>query len=239
MEYNGTFKAQLSDFKTGTDVSKSTKDWMEKYEDPAREPANDPAALNSKRIPAAQKVYELFAGADNSTGNGGCGNTTTGNGAVAGNIVQTALNLALKTPATNGMNQESDANPAYIEAVKKYNPPLDGKIADCGAFVGTVMKASGVDKDYPGISTSVQLDYVKSHKEKYMIIESPKASELQPGDVLIVNNGNQHHTQIYTGQTPYPIADASLRQRVPSVRKDSGLSWMLGNSGVIAARIIK
>ena len=185
-------------------------------------------------------------GSDNGSSTSGtnisnCG----GNGAVSGDIVSTALNFALDTPIPNNispyMNQPSDAKPAYVEAIRQYNPGAN--VADCGIFVGTVMIASGVDANYPKGGTSYQLDYVKSHPEKYNIIENPQRDSLQPGDILIVNNissgETNHHTMIYTGNSPNPAVDASQDKRVPSVRTESSLDWMLKLNGVIVARVIK
>ncbi|MGB4420674.1 MAG: glucosaminidase domain-containing protein, partial [Candidatus Saccharimonadales bacterium] len=106
-----------------------------------------------------------------------------------GSIVKTALEFALDTPIPGGtiVNNESDAKPAYVAAIKQYNPSAN--VADCGMFVGTVMIASGVDSSYPGSGTQTQLDYVKSNNEKYQVIESPTRDLLQPGDILIVYNG--------------------------------------------------
>jgi len=105
------------------------------------------------------------------------------------------------------------------------------------------MIASGVDANYPKAGTSYQLDYVKSHPEKYNIIENPQRDSLQPGDILIVNNissgETNHHTMIYTGNSPNPAVDASQDKRVPSVRTESSLDWMLKLNGVIVARVIK
>lgn len=162
-----------------------------------------------------------------------------------GSIVKTALEFALNTPIPNDadplVNQESDAKPAYVAALEQYNPGAN--VADCGIFVGTVMRASGVDTSYPTSSTSTQLDYVRTQSEKYQIIENPTRDILQPGDILIVNNipsgGINHHTMIYTGESPNPAVDASQDKRVPSVRTEGSLDWMLKLNGVIVARSIK
>lgn len=171
------------------------------------------------------------------TGNSSTGATDCGDGAVAGDIASTAINFALDKPATEGMNKRQDATPAYLEALDKYNKGAN--VADCGMFVGTVMLASEADPNYPKSSTATQIDYVKKTTDKYKIIDSPKKSDLQAGDILIVNNGSDHHTMIYTGDTKYPAADASQDTRVPSVRDSGSLDYMLGLSGLVAARIIK
>jgi len=181
------------------------------------------------------KTNTPTGGSANSSG-GGCSDD-----AQTGNIVETALKFALDKPipkdANPLMNKESDAKPAYVAAIKQYNP--GASVADCGMFVATVMIASGADPSYPKQSTSTQIDYVKDQTDKYKIINSPKQSDLEPGDILIaVNSGGTHHTMIYTGNKPYPAVDASQNERVPSVRESYSLDWMLRQNGVIAARLI-
>lgn len=180
-------------------------------------------------------------GSEPSDGESDGGTNNCGDGAVAGNIVSTAINFALDKPipedANPLQNQPSDAKPAYVEALEKYNKGAN--VADCGIYVATVMIASEADKDYPKAGTASQITYVKSKTDKYKIIENPKRSDLVEGDIMIVNNGTDHHTLIYTGNSPYPAADASQDKRVPSVRKEGSLTWMLGKSGVIIARLIK
>lgn len=240
-EYNSSYKSRLSStpFKDGTDITASTKAWMMIFEAPMMSPANDPAALNSKRIPAANTIYGLYQSlapsstALSATSTSSC--NATGNGAVAGNIVATALNLALTAPVKNGTTAKSDARDTYQTAKMQYNPTTDW--TDCGGFVSTVMKASGVDPNYP-LGTSVEGAYVRAHPEKYKVIDnpSPTGSDLQPGDILISTTAG--HTMLYTGQTGTPYADASLGGRVPSVRLSTDGVWLLQRNAFIA-RVIK
>ena len=157
----------------------------------------------------------------------------SGNFAVAGDLVKTAINLALTSPASNGMTQQSQARESYQQAKPQYNPKVDW--TDCGGFIATAMYASGVDKNYPNVNVSTQLNYVKSHPEKYSINTHPTMSDLQPGDILYVDG----HTTLYTGENPYPMVDASLGDRVPSVRPPAALQWMLSQSSITSARLVK
>jgi hypothetical protein len=249
-EYNDTYKAKLAStaFASGTDLAKSTEAWMDIFEVPLKVPANDPAKLNSKRIPAAQAIYNLYGYlAPNSslTVSNGC--NSSDNGVVAGNIVQTAENMALTSPATEGMNQESQARDTYQTAKTQYNPADSDGVpswSDCGGFVATVMIASGVDPNYPKVGVSTQLAYVKAHPEKYQVIDKSQSTsfsigDLQPGDIIIKTK--EEHTIIYTGQTNYPYVDASLSTapsngRVPSVRT-SDPNWMLDGTTVVVRLI--
>jgi len=113
--------------------------------------------------------------------------------------------------------------PEYAAAVQQYNPNAPYNGADCGAFVGIVMKASGADPNYPPVGTSVQMDYVKKHPEKYDVTENFEVKDLLPGDILIVNKGSGQggfgHTVIFVGTQPggKNIASASLRNRMPNL----------------------
>lgn len=237
-EYNESYKSKLSVFNESTDISTSTENWMMKFEAPKMSPANDPAALYSKRIPAAEEIYGFFSNLspDSPKATSGCIN---GNSAIVGDMIQTAINYALPKPATTDVqNNFSDATESYQTAIKQYSPTAD--ITDCGGFVGTVMISSKVDEDYPALGVKIQYDYVTSNPDKYQIIENPTESDLQPGDILITlhTEVNTQHTTIYTGNTPYPSVDASYGGRVPSVRDSTSAPWMISN-GAIIARIIK
>lgn len=236
-EYSSSYKARLDDtpFKDGSDIAASTTAWMRIFEAPMEEPLNDPAKLNSERIPAANIIYGYYGGLAHGSATAVAGCNPSENGVVAGDIVNTALGLALTSPATNGMTSKADARDTYQTAKEQYNPASDW--TDCGGFVSTVLKSSGVDPNYP-MGTSIQATYVRSHPEKYVVIEDPSldGTDLQPGDILISTDVG--HTILYTGQQAYPYADASLGERVPSVRPSTGGIWMLEN-GAIIARVIK
>lgn len=235
-EYNESYKSRLSEteFENATDIAMATTAWMMKFEVPAMRPVNDPAALNSKRIPAAQKVYELYKDLSPANSPVTITNCSSGNGAVSGSIVDTALGFAQTTPVPNGKASKSDALMSYQTAKQSLNPGTQW--SDCGAFVATVMIASGVDPNYAKVGVSgAQIPYVRSHPEKYQIIENPTGvNDLQPGDILLTTS----HTLIYTGKTPYPGVDASLNQRVPGVRPMSSITWIINNNAIVA-RVIK
>jgi hypothetical protein len=244
-EYNSTYKSELSGtaFETGNDIAAATEAWMKIYEAPKMSPANDPAGLYSGRIPAAQTIYEFYDSLSPSATvatMGGC--SGSGNGIVAGNIVATALNFALPQPVANGATKVSDARDTYQMAHSQYNSSTG--ITDCGAFVATVMIASGVDSNYANVGVSLQYNYIRNHPEKYLIINNPTVNDLQPGDILIstdtgTNGPDNEHTMIYTNKSPYPVVDASLDDRVPSVRNSGSLAWMFATKSLIIARVIK
>lgn len=150
----------------------------------------------------------------------------SGCGVVVGSIVQTAVNLSW-ADGSHGL----EPKPEYVAALKQYNPIQGKRIgkgvgADCAVFVATVMHASGADPNYPDNWTKGQDDYVKSHPEKYDIATGiTSVSDLQPGDIMVVNQGpgGRHHTWIYVGPQGgaknYDNASASQDERTANLGK--------------------
>jgi cell wall-associated NlpC family hydrolase len=189
------------------------------------ERADPNLAHDDKRLTAAAAVYAMF---------GGVASSCSATGAVvAGNFVETAINFALTEPATEGKVTKADARDTYQKAKEEFNPSVDW--TDCGGYVSTALQASGVDVNYPKVNVSTQLAYVKNNPDKYTVITKPSMSDLQPGDILYISG----HTTIYTGKDKYPMVDASLGGRVPSVRNSGALQWMLSQSEIQLARLVK
>jgi len=244
-EYNGSYKAAVAGtaFAEGTDLAEATAAWMNKFEVPANSPPSaDKPKLYTKRIPAAQQIYGFFKDIAPTTTTATAGSTTTSssscgssNAIVAGNIVQTAINLALPKPVADGKTERSDASDNYQKAHDQYNPSV--AFSDCGGYIATVMISSGVDANYPKVNVTAQTAYVKAHPELYQVIQNPKQSDLQAGDILLSDAAG--HTTLYLGDnsTGFPAADASLNQRVPSLRDISNSTWMLQNDAIIARYI--
>lgn len=143
------------------------------------------------------------------------------NSKAAGSITQTALVLAWED---QHLSDPLESKEEYTVALKKVNPaaltnPVYNKGADCGTFVGAVMRASGVDPNYPTSSTAGQLQYLKDHPELYSL--SPATSntnDWKAGDIFIINNNNgKHHTWIYLGPQANgnDRADAAQGTRMP------------------------
>jgi len=248
-EYKDSYKTVLdkSDFKTGTDVVKSTEAFMINFEAPLMSPENDPAALYSKRIPAAEMIYNFYSSLSplSPVATTSADNCIQDNVNAAG-IVATAVNLANKTPATDGMVNKSDASPEYQAVKDKYSPGGGNETwSDCGRFVATVIKSSGTDANYPTVGVSNQLSYINKNPSKYKTIKNAQYNDLKPGDIVIISgtatvNGKTEvvgHTLIYTGQNNYPITEASLYQRVPSVMQRYALDWVLERQAIIARPI--
>lgn len=151
---------------------------------------------------------------DASDNGSACDNAVT---AGAEGIAQEAIKLSW--PESHGTTPTD----AYRRAYTQYNPNGPG-MADCGGFVATVMHAVA-DKNYPPGGTANQEAYVRAHPQLYDVVDKVNdVSELQPGDILIVNSGSGEgangHTLIYVGKQPpngYDAASASLGSRAANL----------------------
>ena len=174
----------------------------------------------------------IVKGVESAVPSSGTGSCPSSNGAVAGDMVQTALNLAWPEKAghENKVNKE-DAKPEYQEAFQTYYLDVGGTThttpySDCGVFVGTVVRASGADPDFPIRGTDIMMKYVEDNPEKYEIVTEnvTDTSQLQPGDILVSAKGAPYnrrygHIAIYVGQQPGgEVAEGSLGGHVPYVQ---------------------
>jgi hypothetical protein len=130
-----------------------------------------------------------------------------GDGAVAGDIVKTAINYSWpdyhNAPYLN-------MKPSYKAAIDKaqangeYVGGLSHPGVDCGGFVTRVMRDSGADPNYnwgphdgrQG-ATPAQQAYMDAHPDKYQNLGTKNSTaDLQPGDIAI----NSEHTYLYVGK---------------------------------------
>lgn len=224
-----------------TDVREAAKAFMVKYERPADQ---SDTAQNHRADQAVAILAELgsttpdgsvpAAGEADTCGNG------PGNSTSASAIVKAALSYAWPAKG-HGL----EPKPEYAAAISQFNPGAPYGGADCGAFVATVMIATGADPDYPRVGTIAQQAYVKQHSDKYDVSENVKdVSELLPGDILIVNTGDASdqgsgHTYIFVGpQEPngFNKADASGGDRMPNLG-NAEIHDSLGRGDYIRARL--
>ena len=198
-----------------TTPSAAAETWMLTYERPGT-PHLD------RRIAAANRIYQQFSGQQ--LGEVTIGADNCGGGVVAGNITSTAKNLAWPhrvsiERGTSDRYGEDVAKPEYVKAVEEVHSSINqAMFTDCGVFVSTVMRSSGVDPEYPLRGTSTQLPYVLS-SSKYKTFTAQSESELQPGDIMIRDG----HTYIYVGSytapkdnKEYKAVGASWYTRPPS-----------------------
>lgn len=185
------------------------------------------------------------------TSGSGCENGSPG--IISGEITTTALALAWPSIENSHVVYPSDADGGKSKAKPLYQetmPRVNGskgirEYSDCGVFTSTVMLASQADPTYPKRGTGVHKQYVLDNQDKYQIIHDPRStSQLQPGDILIKNNGGGiGHTYIFTGTytgsdgKTYNAASASLAWSSPG-HVPQGENWYY-ESGYLAARLIK
>lgn len=153
-----------------------------------------------------------------------------------GDIVEASMELAwadhrtVENPGgwqSNPRLGEEEARPEYVETAEAIHENINaGFFTDCGAFVATVMRSSGIDPNYQLRGTTQQQPYLQD-SEEWETFTPTNEGELEPGDVLIANysgggQGEGGHTYIYTGdradteETYARAQGASLGQRPPS-----------------------
>ena len=97
---------------------------------------------------------------------------------------------------------KNDPNQAYKTALNAEDGVATRREGDactmlgdsCDAFVATVMRYSGADKDFPCCGAANQLNYLLSHPEKYQRIPNTgNAADLQPGDI----RSRRGHIEMY------------------------------------------
>jgi hypothetical protein len=163
----------------------------------------------------------------------------TGNGAVSGDIVQTALHYAWpdyhSAPYTR-------MRPAYASAIAKaqsngeYVGGASGEPGiDCGGFVTRVMRDSGADPNYnwgpndgrQGPTTSQQA-YMDAHPDKYQKLSgiNNDTSKLQPGDIAV----NSEHTYIFVGRQKGFHGNAASASVAPPARSPMASTVYFSNS---------
>lgn len=98
---------------------------------------------------------------------------------------------------------------------------------DCGVFVASVMRSSGVDETFPARSTSAQSDYLEE-SDDYETFYPQSEEELEAGDILI----NSGHVYIYTDdRTGDEAQDGSAQGGSLYTRVPSGHYFYLSDSG--------
>ena len=103
--------------------------------------------------------------------------------------------------------------PSYAQARKANKTDVGGESGgDCGNFVATVVRATGVDKNFPAIGSQAQREYMIKSPKWVEVKNTGKLSDLKPGDIFNSDGGG--HTFIYLGPN-YQIAQASFQAQMP------------------------
>ncbi|MBQ3473868.1 hypothetical protein IJH24_00330 [Candidatus Saccharibacteria bacterium] len=126
--------------------------------------------------------------------------------AAGGPIAQVAVTLSWPDHRVHSKN---DPKPEYVTAMKEvdayrsgcekptYCAPIG---ASCDQFVGTVMRYSKADPEFPIFGPATQEKHMLDHPEMYMKVEANNdVNNLQPGDILVTTH-NGCHILLYVGE---------------------------------------
>ena len=106
------------------------------------------------------------------------------------------------------------------EAMQKYGYDTKAEYSDCGDFVNTVVRQSGVDKHFT-VLHAVKTPFPKK-EDKFKIVISgrvPKIKELKPGDIIrYKKKGGDQHAMFYVGKNK--VCDAGHYNRFGNIRKN-------------------
>lgn len=111
-----------------------------------------------------------------------------------------ATALALAWPAGNKEKSKKSATTAFTKAMKetKTNDGESNKCRivgkACGMFVGTVVRAAGIDKNFPKAAVMIYPYVKKSSKWKEVSTSSPQAGDIS---LSYFSNGKAGHVSIY------------------------------------------
>ena len=138
-------------------------------------------------------------------------------------IQKLALSYRLETNVTSS-NFQSYVKPDYVEAFTKYNIPKSFETyTDCGRFVSTVLKETGLDSNVPNVWVPSILEHFKKNPTLYSKVgdlSSLTEKNLQPGDIIVYSA----HILFYTGSITdrngqsRNTAQASLNNQTPNIR---------------------
>lgn len=214
------WKATLNE----TTPAGAAETWMRKFERPG-------VPHLDRRIAAAESVYakykdsDLAANVDDAVdvADSNCSSDSAVNGDVAATAKALAWPHQVKLPFSSsyGYGKDKAKKEFVTEANKLTNDYHTAYYTDCGVFVATVMRSSGVDPTYPARGTSVQMNYLKS-SSKYETFYPKSEAEMQPGDILIRDGHTYMYVGSYTATSPsgktetWSAVGASLYTRPPS-----------------------
>lgn len=151
----------------------------------------DPSSTSTRF--GAFVLYSAIAGVATCTSQGG------------GTIVDTAVLLSWEGHGHSKFDPKSE----YVVAMREVGSYKSGCGhgtcapigASCDQFVGTVMRYSGADTEFPVFGPATQEEHMRSHPEMYVEIEHHNdLSVLEPGDIFVTHGGNGNHIYLYLGK---------------------------------------
>lgn len=134
-----------------------------------------------------------------------------------GSIVETAMMLAWDIRGGR-VHGKDDPKPEYVTAMKEVDAYIQGCNstgcapigASCDQFVGTVMRYSGADPEYPIFGPATQQSHMDSHPDMYeKVTTNEDFSALEPGDIFVTAGPAGNHIYIYLGEIDGEMAQAS------------------------------
>ena len=129
-------------------------------------------------------------------------NTDNCPAATGNEIADTALKIS-KHNNTSSRYGDTTPSQAYVEAMKAVGGFLkpngiQPEGASCDQFVGTVLRYSGADPNFPIFGPLVQKAHMDSHPEMYQkIAHNYDVNNLQDGDILVAGDEGWRHILIY------------------------------------------
>lgn len=148
-------------------------------------------------------------------------------------IADKALEFAYKGHPKKADYPDGEPKAAYKSAIHKFylsykswsDAPKRG--ASCDVFVGTSVRASGVDSKFPrGLSEQIQ--YLKDSSKWKKVGYKGDRSVLKAGDIVLFNHGDGSHICIYAKKNC--IAEANYKHTFGiTVTDKDGLNYRLKN----------
>ena len=185
-------------------------------------------------------VYLALGGITDNSGSIDCLNSSSSYYSGGGNaaISKTALELAWHHYDTDSLTKSYFAaekrtstrktgTAKYQDALRQVNNV--GDQSDCGRFVSTVLRSSGVDPNFPSVGTSAILSYLKNQTSLYEAIPNTgDTSILQSGDILSVPG---HIKLVVSINGKLQEVQASLNGHAPETSDGIGITDNRGKDG--------
>lgn len=119
-----------------------------------------------------------------------------------------ACSWAFGTPYGKRKYPDGKKKKAYAKALDKAYPNRSSwgsqtrAGASCDVFVGTVVRASGVDKHYPrGLDEQFDYIHTKQCKKHFKVVKNPKKKQIKEGRITLQRfPSGAGHTTIITGE---------------------------------------
>lgn len=150
---------------------------------------------------------------------------------VISNDMQVRVREVVKEYAWPSFSGKTERKQGYNDALKgNYKGGCDGN--DCSAFVGLVMRKSGVDNGFPGTTTSKVYEYLLNSSQWMDVTDRIRSNDdARPGDIIITRG--KGHALVYTGKmTGFDSVMASAvydsncnKSRAPMADKQQYIMW--------------